>query len=124
MKNAIFYSPDLNLCVSLLLYFQDKYRVTTTTDIEALKLIAARPACDLIIIDSEPTRPIDQLCRLIKQENPESALILTYVYKTSLQETERNLKNYVDAFFYKPVDLVEVTKTLNELVSVKNKLHN
>ena len=121
MKNAIFYSPDLNLCVSLLLYFQDKYRVTTTTDMEVLKIISTRPTCDLIIIDAEPNKQIEILCHLIKQENKNSALILTYVYKTNLQEVEKNLRNYADAIFYKPVDLVEVTKTLSFLVSGKNK---
>lgn len=121
MKNAIFYSPDLNLCVSLLLYFQDKYRVTTTTDMEVLKVISTRPSCDLIIIDAEPNKQIEILCHLIKQENKNSALILTYVYKTNLQDAEKTLRNYADAIFYKPVDLVEVTKTLNFLVTNKNK---
>lgn len=121
MKNAIFYSPDLNLCVSLLLYFQDKYRVTTTTDMDVLKIIATKPACDLIIIDVEPNKQIENLCHLIKQENSNSALILTYVFKNHLQETEKNLRAYADAIFYKPVDLVEVTKTLNTIVTSKNK---
>jgi hypothetical protein len=121
MKNAIFYSPDLNLCVSLLLYFQDKYRVTTTTDIEVLKIIATRPSCNLIIIDAEPDRHIENLCRLIKTENVNSSLILTYVFKTQIKDFEKNLRLYTDAVFYKPVDLVEVTKTLNSLVNNKTK---
>jgi len=120
MKNAIFYSPDLNLCVSLLLYFQDRYKVTTTTDLDILQVIAVKPGCDLIIIDAEPDLNIEHLCRIIRQRNEKATLILTYVYKSSLQDMEKNIRLTTDAVFYKPVDLVEVTKKLNQIVNSKN----
>jgi DNA-binding response OmpR family regulator len=119
MKNAIFYSPDLNLCVSLLLYFQDKYKVTTTTDLEVLNLLSINPTFDIIIIDADPNKQILNLCHTIKEENKKSSLILTYVFKNQIKDTEKSLRLYADAIFYKPVDLEEVTKNLNLIVANK-----
>jgi DNA-binding response OmpR family regulator len=116
MKKIIFYSPDFSMCYSLLMYLQDRYNVTTSTDLGVLKIITKEYNFDLVILDAEPTADILELCRSIKSANSGIPLILTYVYKKQIQEMDNSIRQYVSSIFYKPFDLTEVSSKLNSLV--------
>ncbi len=116
MKNILFYSPDLNLCASLMMFFGDRYLVTTSTNIEAIEQIANSVAFDLLILDAEPDKSLAELCKKInKSENP-VPIILTYVYTSKFRDMESNLKNYIEAIFYKPFELNEVSQKIDKLL--------
>ena len=116
MKSTLFYSPDLNLCVSLLMFFNDKYSVTTTTDLDTLENIIRSSSFDLLVIDAEPNDKIEKLCKKLKESDLHIPIILTYVYTIKYRDKESLLKNFIDAIFYKPIDLFEVSQKIDRLM--------
>ncbi len=117
MKKILFYSPDFNLCYSLQAFLQDKYHVTTSTDFSVLKSLAQNNNFDLLIIDSEPTPKVEELCNEIKNSSSHIKIVLTYVYSKNMNDAERRIRNSVSAIFYKPFDLSDISRTLKEIVT-------
>lgn len=117
MKKIVFYSPDFTLNLSLLMFLQSNYNITTTTDIEDLKAIASSFNNDLIILDTPPTINVETLCRKLKEFNPKTPIILLYVFDHKLKVPDENIRKYVNSVFYKPFDLDNVTKQLSVLTS-------
>lgn len=113
-KNILFYSPDFSLCYSLLMYLQDRFHVTTTTDIDVLKAIVHQ-GFDLIIIDDEPSLEIEQLCKIVN-DRFHIPVILTYVFKKQFEKIDGTIRKYVSSIYYKPYDLNEVYTKLSTLV--------
>jgi len=96
------------------MYLQDRYHVTTTTDIDVLKAIVHQ-GFDLILIDAEPSREIEQLCQ-VAYNRFHIPVILTYVFKNQLEGIDATIRKVVSSIFYKPYDLTEVYNKLNSLV--------
>ena len=117
MKKIVFYSADFTLSISLLMYLQSNYNITTTSNIEDLKAICSSFNCDLIIIDAEPSKKMEEICKDIKSISPSIHIILVYVYDNKFKELERNIKKYINTVFYKPFDLENVTQQLTALTS-------
>lgn len=116
MKNIAFYSTDFSLCVSLLMYLQNRYNITATTDINVLINIIKTSNIDVIIMDTDPSSKIEEICSTIKKE-AEIPVILTYVYRNQLKDLEKNIRKYVNSIFYKPYDLNEVSLKVSSLVA-------
>ena len=116
MKNIVIYSSDSNICLSLLMYFQNDYSVTTTTNLGVLKAIDKNLKMDLVIIDAEPSKSIEDVCKLLKEKNPEISIIVTYVYENNSKSFDTNIRKYANSIFYKPFDLSEVTSQLSALL--------
>lgn len=116
-KKILFYSPDFNLCLSLLVYLQDKYVITTTTDLSIVKAIADGSNFNLLLMDTEPSGVIENICEGIKSKDTNIPIILTYVYKTQFSEFEEKIKKLVSSIFYKPYDLNEISLKLNSLMA-------
>ena len=116
MKNIAFYSTDFNMCVSLLMYLQNLYNITATTDLDVLKNVINTSDFDLVILDTEPSAKIEEFCKKIKCEI-KIPVILTYVYKNQLKDFDFNIRKYVNTIFYKPFDLNEVSMKLSALVA-------
>lgn len=116
MKSILFFSPDLNLCASLLMFFNEKYSVTTTTDLNTLEHILNNLSFDLLVIDAEPTEHVAAICKKINAENKGLPVILTYVYTIKYKEREADLRPFVEAIFYKPIDLFEVSQKIDRLL--------
>jgi len=116
LKKILFYSPDFNLCLSLLVYLQDKYNITTTTDLSILEAVSENSTVDLILMDTEPSGVIEKLCENIRAKNSEVPIILTYVYKNQFNEFEKKMKTLVNSIFYKPYDLNEIALKMNSLM--------
>ncbi len=116
MKSIAVYSSDSNICLSLLMYLQNDYNVTTTTNLEVLRIMAKNINFDMILIDAEPTKAIETTCKELREQNPEIPIILTYVYENNSKAFDSNLRKYASSIFYKPFDLTEVTKELTGLL--------
>jgi len=116
LKKILFYSPDFNLCLSLLVYLQDKYNITTTTDLSIVSSVSESSDFNLILMDTEPSSTIERLCENIKTKNNDLPIILTYVYKDQFNEIEKKIKKLVNSIFYKPYDLNEISSKMNALM--------
>ena len=116
MKNVLFYSRDFNLCYSLLMYLQESYSVTATTNLDAICAFTASSGFDLIIIDDSPNKKILELCQKLKEVKPNIPVILTYVFDKKIKEFEPSLRKCVTSIFYKPYDLNEVTMKMASLM--------
>ncbi len=117
VKTIVIFSRALDFCYSLLMLFQDRFQVTMTTDEELLDNLVCRTHVDLVIVDASPSHRMQEYIRLIKRVRPNLPIILLYVYRSENQRLEQIIKEYVDAVFYKPIDIAEVTKRVNELVT-------
>ena len=115
MKKVLFYSPDFSLCYSLLIYLQDTYNVTSSTDFTMIKSLTKRNDFDLLIIDSEPDTNIEKFCSDIRDNSSNLKIVLTYVYNKNWSEAEKRMREYISAVFYKPYDLSDITKSLQEI---------
>ncbi len=102
------------MCYSLLMYLQDRYKVSTTTDLKVLKAMVNSSEFDLIILDTEPSMEIELFCKETKSA-ANTPVILTYVYKKQIDEQENSIRKYVSSIFYKPFDLNEVSTKLSSL---------
>ncbi len=116
MKNIVVYSSDSNICLSLMMYLQNDYSVTTTTNLDVLRVMAKNITFDLVIIDAEPSKAIEKTCKELREQNPIIPIILTYVYENNSKAYDSNLRKYASSIFYKPFDLTEVTKELAGLL--------
>lgn len=112
MKRIIFYSPDFSLCTNLIMYLQNDFLVTSTTDLEILKTVIFNSKLDLVLIDSEPDASLQLFLKEVKALKPDITIILTYVYKQKMHDLDNSIRKYVSSVFYKPYDLNEVTKKL------------
>ncbi len=117
MKKIVLYSPDFTFNLSLLMYLQSNYSITTTTDIDDLKAICSSFICDLIILDAPPSKNMEELCKELKQLNHGTPIILLYVFDNKLKAFDENIRKYVNTVFYKPFDLENVTRQLSMLTS-------
>ena len=117
MKKVLFYSPDFSLCYSLLIYLQDKYNVTSSTDFNVLSSLAENSDFDLFIIDSEPNPKLEKLCSDIKKSSPNLKIVLTYVYSKKNSDAENRIRDYISTVFYKPFDLTDITKTIPDIIT-------
>lgn len=75
---------------------------------------------DLLVIDSEPNSKIDELCRSLNINTRKIPIIITYVYTIKYKATEQNLRKLVDAIFYKPIDMIEVSQKIDFLIKKKS----
>ena len=117
MKKVLFYSPDFSLCYSLLIFLQDKYNVTSSTDFNVLNSLAENSDFDLFIIDSEPDPKLEKLCSDIKKSSPNLKIILTYVYSKKTSDAEKRIRDYISTIFYKPFDLTDITKSITDIIT-------
>lgn len=115
MKSILFYSPDFSMCYSLLMYLQDKFQVTTTTNLKVIRDLTANSDFDIILMDTEPSKEIEELCKSLKEKKENLPVILTYVYQTQMKERDSKIRKYVNSVFYKPFDLNEVSTKLTAL---------
>lgn len=116
MKSIVLYSSDVDFCISFMLLFQDRYNVTTTSDVEMLTLAVEQHHPDLVIADAVPNERMAHRFDQIKHEHPHLPIILFYVSRLENLALKENIVKYVDAMFSKPIDISEVTKRINELV--------
>ena len=116
-NNILFYSPDFKLCYSLLMYLEDKYNVTVSTNFHILKSLTNSNTFDLLIIDSEPVPKIEQLCADINNTTSSLKIILTYVYDKKMNAAEKRIRQYISNILYKPFDLTEISNSFPKILN-------
>jgi DNA-binding response OmpR family regulator len=116
-KSILIYSPDLNFCFSLSMLFQDRYNVSTTTNINMIETFVANYSADLLIVDAMPsTRMIERLEGL-KKLKALLPVIMLYVYNAKETDLDNAARHRVDSVFYKPFEVNSVSKRIEELLS-------
>ena len=99
------------------MFLQDKYNITTTTDLEVVKCVQNNSAVDLVLMDTEPSPEIEVLCESIRSKNSNLPIILTYVYKKQFSEIDKKIREKVNSVFYKPYDLNEIAVKMSSLIA-------
>ncbi len=112
------YSTDLDFCNSISLLLQSKYQISYSTN--AIKF--AEYDVDLIIIDI-PFSDVKILNTLkdIKNTKPEIKILLLYIYRINEVEIENGYRKYSDLLLYKPIDIMQLTLAVENLIFEKTK---
>jgi DNA-binding response OmpR family regulator len=118
MKTIVMYSPDVDLCMSLTLYFQDKFVVVTTTDGNTLPALVETYHPGLVIADALPTRWILRLFDEWKEKHPETRVMLFRVWRYEDRKREAAIHKSIDFVLYKPIDIDFVAQIVNGLLGV------
>jgi hypothetical protein len=116
-QTVLFYSPDVDFCVSMRLLFQDRYHVVTLSDPEMLMLTVGEFHPYLMIVDSAPTKTMLRRFEMIKREHPRIHIMSFYAPQFLTGIGARDNFRCVDAAFSKPIDLAEVTKSMSEMMA-------
>jgi DNA-binding response OmpR family regulator len=115
-KTILIYSPDLNFCFSLSMLFQNRYNVSTTTNLGMLETFLANYSADLVMIDAFPSTKIMQTLEGLKELKRHLPIIMLYVYNSKDVGMDRAIRGHVDSVFYKPFDISVVSKRIEELL--------
>jgi DNA-binding response OmpR family regulator len=117
-KTIVMYSPDVDLCMSLTLYFQDKYAIVTTTDGNTLPGLVETYHPSLVIADALPTSWILELFDTWKQAHPEIRVMLFRVWRYDDRKREAAIHKSIDYVVYKPIDIDFVAHIVSGLFEV------
>src|SRR5512140_2428601 len=101
-KTILIYSPDLNFCFSLSMLFQNRYNVSTTTNLGMLETFLANYSADLVMIDAFPSTKIVQTLEGLKELKRHLPIIMLYVYNSKEVGMDKAIRGHVDSVFYKP----------------------
>ena len=115
-KRIFIYSPDLNFCFSLSMLFQDRYSVVTTTNHAMIESCDGTHAPHLVIVDAVPSESLLEKIAGLKKRQPTIPVISLYVYSDRAKELEQRLRNQVDALYYKPIDVNDLSSRIAELL--------
>jgi DNA-binding response OmpR family regulator len=116
-KTILLYSPDLNFCFSLSMLFQDRYNVITTTNLGMLDKLVADYSANLVLVDAVPSGKLIERLAALRGLNKELPIILLYVYNAKDVDMDRSIRGHVDSIFYKPFEILPVSKRIEELLA-------
>jgi hypothetical protein len=116
-RTVMFYSPDVDFCVSMRLLFQDRYHVVTVSDPEMVMTAVREFRPYLMVVDSAPTKAMLGRFEQIKRDYPQTHIMSFYAPQFNWAHDSRLNFRWVDAAYSKPIDLAEVTKHMNEMMS-------
>lgn len=117
IPRILLFSPDMDFCMSLRLLFQDRYRMSCTTDPDMLLTMVKTLQPELVIADCLPTQRMHERFRVIHSQNPDLRIIFFYFSPFGDRWFRDFIRNSGDVAFSKPIDLDEVTRTINTLVT-------
>ena len=116
-KTILLYSPDLNFCFSLSMLFQDRYNVITTTNLGMLDKLVADYAANLVVVDAVPSEKLIERVTALRMLKKELPIIMLYVYSAKDVNLDRTIREHVDSVFYKPFEILPVSKRIEELLA-------
>ncbi len=117
-KSILIYSPDLNFCFSLSMLFQDRYNVSTTTNLSMLETFVANYSADLVMIDAVPSARIIERLAGLRESSHQIPVIMLYVYNAKEVQFDQAVRKHVDSVFYKPFEVNAVSKRIEELLAL------
>jgi PleD family two-component response regulator len=112
----VLFSPDMDFCMSLRMLFQDRYRMSCTTDPDMLLTMVKTLQPELVIADCLPTQRMYERFRFIHSQNPSVKIMFFYFSPSGDRWFRDFIRNSGDVAFSKPIDLDQVTRTINSLV--------
>lgn len=115
-KTIVLFSPDIDLCMSLRLLFQDQYHMVTTTDPEMIVTLSHTFQPELLIVDALPTKRMCHRFEELRKELPKIQIMLFYVSTFNDKQIRNAISQTSDAAFSKPLDLGEVTQSIRSLI--------
>lgn len=111
-------SSDTDLSDSISMLFESMYDTECSKCENLIKKVQS--GYDVLIIDVPMNEDyLLNIIKGIKRIKPEMPIILLYVYKLSNEELERNFRAYSDYILYKPIDILHLTHTIENLLIVK-----
>ncbi|MBI5216857.1 MAG: hypothetical protein HY960_13980 [Ignavibacteriae bacterium] len=113
-RTIVLYSPDMDLCLSLRMLFQEQYNIVTTTEPEIMMMMVKSFKPELVIVDAPPTDRMRFRFAQMRKENPRVHIMIFYASFFDNPRLHDFIRQSVDAAFSKPIDLTEVTKQINE----------
>lgn len=116
-KTILLYSPDLNFCFSLSMLFQDRYNVITTTNLGMLDKLVADYSANLVLVDAVPSGKLIERLAALRGLKSELPIVLLYVYNAKDVDLDRSIREHVDSVFYKPFEILPVSKRIEELLA-------
>ncbi len=116
-KIIVIYSPDLNFCFSLSIFFQDRFTVITTTNLGMLETSVRNYSAHLVILDAAPSESILERISSLKSIDPTLPIIMLYVYSTRDMNLDRIIRDRVDSVFYKPFEVAAISGRIEELLA-------
>lgn len=117
-KTILIFSPDLNLCFSLSMLFQDRFHVITTTNLAMVESLATEHAADLMIADAVPSERLIAKLDSLRTFSGRLPVIMLYVYNARDTLLDREIRAHVDSVFYKPIEIAAVSKRIEEILAV------
>jgi len=115
-KTILIFSPDVNLCASLSMLFQDRYDVVTTSDLKCIERLASDNCANLAIVDEVPSERLISAIDSLHARCTDLPVLLLYVYNARDVAMDCAMRGHVDAVFYKPVEITAVSKRIDELL--------
>ncbi len=115
-KAIVMYSPDVDLCMSLTLYFQDKYVIVSTTDGNTLPALVEMYRPFLVIADALPTSWFLGLFDTWKEVYPGLRVMLFRVWRYEDRKREATIHKSIDHVIYKPIDIDSVARIVSGIV--------
>jgi DNA-binding response OmpR family regulator len=119
-NTMVMYSPDVDLCMSLTLYFQDKYSIVTTTDGSTLPSLVSKYQPLLVIADALPTGRLLGLFDEWKTNRPGMRVMLLRVSRYEDRQREAAINKSIDFVVYKPIDIAVVARIVTEVYCAKS----
>jgi DNA-binding response OmpR family regulator len=116
MKTLLIFSPDLNLCFSLSMLFQDRFHVVTNTDLSMIEPVAVGESADMIIVDALPSERLIAQLDALRAACGTVPVLMLYAYNARTGALDRAIRRHVDSVFYKPVEIAAVTRRIEELL--------
>ena len=116
-RTVLIFSSDTNLCFSLSLLFQDRYRVVTTTNISAIEELALGSGADVAIVDESPSECLLSRLENLRDGSAKIPVIMLYVYNARYMALDRAFRTHVASVYYKPVEVSLLSKRIDELLA-------
>ncbi len=107
-RTIILYSPDMDFCVSLRMLLQNTYDVLVTTEPDILMMMVKSFAPDVVIVDGLLTERMKQRFSIMRKEHPSVRIMMFYAVSMESPAQHESIRQFVDAAFSKPIDIVEV----------------
>lgn len=116
-QRVLFLSADQTLCESIALYLSEWYTASCVRSFENLEAQLREHGATLLLLDVSLSHEVVDRIKKIKESYPHVLIIITSIYSRATAPLENDLRPFVDRWFYKPFDLDEVKKSVDQLVA-------
>ncbi len=115
-KSILFLCEDKTLCESVSLFLSAWYPASCIRSFRDLEAHLRNYGAALLLMDLPLSKEIVERIRRIKKSYPQLLIIFMTIYQKTAIHLEAKLRPHVDAWFYKPVDIEEIKKSVELLL--------